>query len=373
MPSLTDRLRERIRLKGPITFHDWMQSALYDSEQGYYCRPDREKWGRAGDYRTSAERCALFGATFARYFANLYEQLGSPAAWNLVEVGAGAGHFAEAVLETLDQRFPQVFSATRYIIDEASPYSSSCAGQQLARFSERVEFKRLGELEPVCPGIIFSNELLDAFPVHRVTMHAGELKEFFVGLNADGDFEWVIAEPSTGRVVEHFAQLNSRLAEGQVAEVSPEIEDWFRLAAAKLTSGYLVTVDYGAEASELYDQSTRPEGTLRAFHRHVMTGDILARPGEQDITSSIDWTFVRRSGAELGLDSVVFERQDRFLLNAGLLEELEMRVRDAADESEKLRLRTSAREMILPGGMATSFQVLVQKKNEPEPYSVEAV
>ncbi len=362
MLSLTDRLRERIKLEGPITLHDWMQSALYDSEHGYYCRPDREKWGRAGDYRTSAERSVLFAATFARYFATLYEQLGSPAAWSLVEVGAGAGHFAEGVLETLGRRFPRIFAATRYIIDEASPDSRSRSRQQLQGFGEQVQFKRLAELEPMHAGIIFSNELLDAFPVHRVTMHAGELREFFVGLNNGGDFEWVIAEPSTQRLVEHLAQLDGRLAEGQVVEVNLGIEDWFRVATAKLTSGYIVTVDYGAEASELYDPSSRREGTLRAFHRHSIDVDVLARPGEQDITSSIDWTFVKRNGARLGLDSIVFERQDRFLLSAGLLEELEMRVHDTADESERLRLRTSAREMVLPGGMATSFQVLVQKR-----------
>jgi SAM-dependent MidA family methyltransferase len=366
MLSLTDRLRERIRLEGPITFHEWMKVALYDSELGYYCRPGREKWGRAGDYRTSAERSVLFAATFARYFAKLYEQLGSPAAWSVVEVGAGAGHFAEGVLETLRKRFQQIFSATRYIIDEASLDSRSRSSQQLQRFGEQVQFKRLEELEPMDAGIIFSNELLDAFPVHRVTMQAGELREFFVGLNSGEDFEWVIAEPSTGRLVEHFGQLDCPLVEGQVAEANLGIEDWFRVAAAKLTSGYIVTVDYGAEASELYDPSSRCEGTLRAFHRHRIDADVLARPGEQDITSSIDWTFVKRNGARFGLESIVFERQDRFLLTAGLLEELEMRVHDAADESERLRLRTSAREMILPGGMATSFQVLVQKKSDPE-------
>ena len=107
---LADTLRERIRRAGPITFRDWMEAALYDEREGYYCRDDR----------TSPERGPLFAATLARYFAKLYEELGCPARWTIVEAGAGAGQFAEKLLATLQRRFPKVFSATRYVIDEAS-------------------------------------------------------------------------------------------------------------------------------------------------------------------------------------------------------------------------------------------------------------
>lgn len=362
MPALTDRLRERIRREGPITFHDWMKAALYDHEQGYYCRSDREKWGREGDYRTSPERTVLFAATLARYFARLYEDLGSPSAWSLVEAGAGAGYFAEGVLDTFHNSFPQIFSATHYLIDEASPDSRARAGQHLSRFGEQVQFKRLSELEPLDPGLIFSNELLDAFPVHRVMMRAGELREFFVNVDRGGDFIWCVGEPSTERLNEHLEQNGIQLAEDQTAEVSPGIGEWLREAAAKLSKGYLITVDYGAEASELYSSRERAYGTLRAFSHHQFSDYVLNSPGEQDITSSVDWTFVKRAGARFGLEFIESERQDRFLLNTGLLEELEMRVNGTDDVLEKLRLRTSAREMILPGGMATRFQVLVQKK-----------
>src|SRR5688572_6690681 len=131
-PALAEHLRARIAREGAITFHDWMETALYDREAGYYQRHDLARWGRAGDYRTSAERSVLFAATFASYFAELYEQLGAPHAWTIIEAGAGAGHFARGILETLARDHPAVFIATRYIIDELSAAAGALARGELA-------------------------------------------------------------------------------------------------------------------------------------------------------------------------------------------------------------------------------------------------
>ncbi|MCM3873133.1 MAG: SAM-dependent methyltransferase [Pyrinomonadaceae bacterium] len=361
MSALTDRLQERIRAEGPITFHEWMKAALYDPDQGYYCRSDRERWGRLGDYRTSPERSVLFAATFARYFAKLYLDLGSPPALTIVEVGAGAGHFAETLLETLQERFPDIFSKTHYYIDEVSPDSRSRAQLRLARFGTRVEFKSLAALNPLDHAIVFSNELLDAFPVHRVIRQGGELRELHVGLSESGSFEWTVGRLSTPRLSEHFGRLGIDLVEGQTADVNLEIETWLELVSAKLRSGYLITVDYGAESSVLYSED-KQEGSLRSFYKHQVADDVLLQPGQQDITSSVDWVIVKMAGARNGLEVVAFKRQDRFLLDAGLLSEMELRVNETPRESERLRVSTSAREMILPGSMAESFQVMVQQK-----------
>jgi SAM-dependent MidA family methyltransferase len=340
-----------------------MKAALYDPEQGYYCRSDRKRWSRQGDYRTSPERSVLFAATFARYFVKLYQDLGSPAQFNILEVGAGAGHFAETVLETLQLRFPDIYSKTHYLVDERSPDSWSHAESRLTRFGRQVERCALTALDHLDDAIVFSNELLDAFPVHRVIMQEGKLRELHVGATESGSFDWTIGQLSTQRLVEYFERVGIHLSEGQISEVNLEIENWLELVSSKLSSGYLITVDYGAEASVLYNTEERPQGTLRAFHKHQVSGDVLFDPGQQDITSSVDWTMVRMLGVENGLRVVTFERQDRFLLGAGLLAEMELRAGETALESERLRLTTSAREMILPGGLAESFQVLVQKKN----------
>jgi SAM-dependent MidA family methyltransferase len=363
MSALTDRLHERILSEGSITFYEWMKAALYDPEQGYYCRSDRERWGRQGDYRTSPERSVLFAATFARYFARLHHDLGSPPELTIVEVGAGAGHFAETVLETLQLRFPDIFSRTHYFIDEASPDSWSRARLRLKHFGTRVEFKTLSALDRLDQAIVFSNELLDAFPVHRVIMQGGELRELYVGTNESGNFEWTVGQLSTHKLSDYFGSLGIRLGEGQMADINLEIENWLELVSGKLRSGYLITVDYGAEASVLYSEGEKRGGTLRTFHKHQVSDDVLLRPGQQDITSSVDWTLVKMAGARNGLGVIAFERQDRFLLDAGLLTEMELRVSETPRESERLRVSTSAREMILPGSLAESFQVMVQKKN----------
>jgi SAM-dependent MidA family methyltransferase len=361
--SLAERICERIRRDGPITFSEWMRMALYDEHEGYYCRPDRDKWGKEGDYRTSPERSSLFAATFARYFAQLYEKLGHPARWTIVEAGAGDGRFCVGVLKTLQDSFPAVFAATRYVIDEAGSHSRSIARErlQLSNLYSRVAFMTLDEVE-VDPGVVFSNELLDAFPVHRVVMQGGQLKEFYVAAGSDGDFQWSLDSPSTPRLADYFEQSGIQLAEGRATEVNLDVEEWLRKVSSKLHQGYLITVDYGAQANELYGSAAREQGTLRSFYRHTLVENVLQRPGEQDITATVDWSSVERLGEALGLETIEFDRQDKFLLAAGLLSQLEVEMQRSQSEADKLRLSTAAREMILPDGMAAHFQVLVQKK-----------
>jgi SAM-dependent MidA family methyltransferase len=361
---LAERLRERIRRAGPLTFRDWMSAALYDERGGYYRRADSVRWGRAGDYRTSPERSPLFAATFARYFAGLFDQLGRPRPFHLVEAGGGAGHFAFGLLQTLERDYPAAFDSLEYLFAEESAAARECAGQLLAPYSGRVRCVPPAELtERLGAGIVFSNELFDAFPVHRVLMRGGRLRELLVGLDAGGRFCWTEAEPSTPLLVEHFERLGVALDEGHAAEVNLEVERWLTLAVRILRRGFVVSVDYGDEAESLYRAPARREGTLRAFRRHSFAGDLLADPGAQDITATVNWTQIVAAGERAGLRFVGLERQDSFLLRAGLLEQLERECGVAGGGAEVMGLRLGAREMILPGGMAVNFQVLVQRKD----------
>lgn len=328
-----------------------MAAALYDPLFGYYNRSDLPRWGREADYRTSAERSELFAATFARYFARLYEALGCPPQWTIIEGGAGQGRFAQRVLRSLAEEYPAVFEATRYCLDEISKDSESRARELLAEFGERVCYEWR---EPLDRGIYFSNELLDAFPVHRV-VREGEL---YVTVDSENRFVWTTGAFSTPQLAERALSL----AAGQIIEINLGVDDWFASVAAKIKQGFVVTVDYGAEEDDLYDPLLRPDGTLRAFSRHGFVDDVLSAPGEYDITSNVNWTQVKCAGERLGFAVVEFAPQDKFLLRAGLLEELNHRLARMKSEGEKARLTTDAKEMILPGGMASSFQVLVQKR-----------
>lgn len=335
-----------------------MAAALYDPEFGYYNRSDLQRWGREADYRTSAERSELFAATFARYFARLYEELGRPARWTIVEGGAGEGRFAQRVLRSLAEEYPEVFAATRYFIDEVSSDAESRARATLADFHGRVTFARLSEINQSDPCLYFSNELLDAFPVHRVVKEG----ELHVTLDSNNNFTWTTGPFSTPRLAEHALSL----AAGQIIEVNLGVDDWFASVAAKMRHGFVITVDYGAEEDELYDPLLRPSGTLRAFSRHGFVDNVLSAPGEYDITSSVNWTQVKAVGERFGFEVVEFERQNKFLLSAGLLDELERSLARTENEADKVRLTTDAKEMILPGGMASSFHVLVQKRSQGE-------
>ncbi len=319
-----------------------MNAALYDPAEGYYNRPDLKRWGREGDYRTSPERSQLFAATFARYFAKLYDELQRPSEWTIVEAGGGRGDFADGVVRSLQEQFPQVFAATRYVPIETN--------------------EELEKLSPLDPGVFFSNELLDAFPVHRLVQDGDRLAELYVDTNPDGKFVWSKGPLSIARLEEFCREYSVELENNQIVEVNLKIDSWFERVAEKLKAGYVITVDYGAESCDLYDVALRPQGTLRGFSRHRFVDDVLAQPGDYDITASVNWTQVQDVGARLGFTTVAFAPQDKFLLDAGLVNELERELTKAATAADKLSLSAGAREMILPGGMASSFQVLVQKR-----------
>jgi SAM-dependent MidA family methyltransferase len=333
-----------------------MEAALYDPAEGYYKRSDLKRWGKEADYRTSPERSELFAATFGRYFVRLYEELERPSAWTILESGGGDGMFAHGVLRTLAEYYPQVLAATRYFFDEASPDAVARARETLAEFEEHVTFGERSSFESSEPWIFFSNELLDAFPVHRLVSNG----ELYVTLDEAGKFSWTMGKFSLP-VLKKYA---SKLSPGQIIEVNLAVDDWLASIVAKMKRGYVVTVDYGAEEDELYDPLLRPQGSLRGFSRHGFVEDVLAAPGEYDITSNVNWTQVMAAGERLGLRVVEFESQNRFLLRSGLLESLVRSLKGVENKADQARLTTGARDMILPGGMASSFQVLVLKREE---------
>ena len=380
---LAARLLAKIRREGPLTFRDWMAASLYDEREGYYSRSDLERWGRAGDYRTSPERSPLFAATFARHFVKLREELGSPDGLAVVEAGGGEGRFARGLLDTLLRDAPEVYESIRYVFDETGPDSRGRAAALLAPHAERVEFRSIRNLLADAQNaaaqnataetqsstrtsgafVVFSNELLDALPVHRVVTRGGRLRELYVAEGEGGRFVWEEGEPSTPRLARHFARLGMTPDEGQFAEVNLEAEEWVARAASLGGRGFVVTVDYGDDARGLLASPHRRGGTLRAFDGHRFVEDLLASPGAPDLTATVNWTQVVSAGEAAGLETVALERLDSFLLKAGLLEQLERECALAPDEAERSALRLGAREMILPNGMAASFQVLVQRKN----------
>ncbi|MGZ5481477.1 MAG: class I SAM-dependent methyltransferase [Pyrinomonadaceae bacterium] len=361
--NLEERLRERIRREGPISFYEWMKAALYDERDGYYCRRDRVRQGRHGDYRTAPEMSPLFGAAFANYFMKSYFDLGAPPSWTIVEIGSGTGDFAHDVLRSLQINFPNVFRATQYIIDEVSTDAQSQALSKLAPFKDRLQFRALSELgEPLPHALIFSNELFDAFPVHRVIGRDRGLKELCVALDNAGKFAWVEWK-LTGPVAEYCDLIKLELAEGQIYEVNLRAEQFLSLAAESIREGLLITVDYGAERHELLSDPNRFSGTLRAFRKHQFVDEILTSPGEYDLTTTVDWTQIIKAGQRHGLETLRFQRLNEFLMGEEALSEVMGAAGLAANPAEQFKLNRDAIELIKPDGMGATFQVLVQRKS----------
>jgi SAM-dependent MidA family methyltransferase len=356
--NLEERLRERIRREGSLSFYEWMKAALYDEREGYYCRRDRVRQGRRGDYRTAPEMSPLFGAAFANYFMKSYFDLSAPASWTIVEVGSGRGDFAHDVLSSLQANFPNVFRATQYIIDEVSADTQSQALNKVAPFKDRVQFRALSEIAELPHALIFSNELIDAFPVHRVVGRDGGLKELCVAVNDADQFGWIECEMA-GPVAEYCEQVKLQLADGQIYEVNLETEQFLSLAAKSIREGLVITVDYGAERHELLSDPNRFGGTLRAFHQHQFVDDVLSRPGENDLTTTVDWTQIIEAGQRHGLETLRFQRLNEFLMGEDIHSQL---ISATGDPAKQFKLNRDFLELIKPDGMAAAFQVLVQRK-----------
>ena len=359
--ELEGKLIERIKREGPITFRDFMQTALYDPELGYY-NTERLKIGAQGDYYTSSNVHPAFGAVLARAFAELWA--GSDEPLTIVEMGPGTGQLATDVLAAMRDEEPAIFDRLTYVLVEASTAMRRRQQDKLAAFGDCVRFCELDELEhrPV-RGIAFSNEFVDALPVHRGRYMSGALEEQYVVAASVTDaahLALVFSQPATKRLAECLERIAVTLREGQIIEINLDAIDWLGRMARTLEHGLLVTIDYGDTSQHLYTPDRR-WGTLRSFHRHRLIDSPLERIGEQDITASVNFTALIEYGRDFGFELVSYERQTAFLTRMGLIERIAAE-RDASDSLDDLKERLAVKNLFVPGGVSDSFRVLIQRR-----------
>ncbi|MDP3911532.1 MAG: SAM-dependent methyltransferase [Gemmatimonadales bacterium] len=355
---LKDIIVGRITEEGHISFRDFMDLALYHPVHGYYaaCDPTR-------DYQSSPEAHAVFGAVLGRQVADFWRLMGRPARFDVFEAGAGNGRLAGDILAWLRAQEPDLYDAASYVVQDVA-YESATARERVERVglsSDRVAIRQempgAGEVE----GCILSNELLDALPFHRVRTEGGRPVEVHTGY-ADGHFVDVLAEPLR-EVVAYFDALGLAPGEGCEAEVNLAAADWMARAAAALRRGYLLTLDYGYAASELY-APWRRRGTLLTFFRHTPGEDPYVRVGRQDITASVDFTTVARAGESAGLRTLGLATQSAFLQALGIGEALAARPSREGLESY-YALRRSIVELTDAAGLGR-IKVLIQGRDVSE-------
>lgn len=357
-------LRETIRARGPITFAEYMDACLYHAEYGYYTKSHQQL---RRDYFTNVDASPIYGRLLARQFQQMWTGLGQPTPFLLVEAGAGTGELAKQVLDTAAPSWPDFYAATHYVAVERSGERRTAQCDLLAEHTARGRFAAASTIPEEIPcGCLFSNELFDAMPVHQVVHKSGALRELYVANSEHGLVEQAgpISSPCLS---EYFTEQGIVLQEGQQAEVCLEACRWIEEAACSLNRGFVLTIDYGHAAHELYDER-HMRGTLLAYSRHRASEHYFRAPGEQDLTAHVNFTALERFGVRGGLIRTGFTSQTSFMLALARQSNFEDIESPGSDEKQRSRARLLFKTLIYPEGMGETFQVLVQHKGIEAPW-----
>ncbi len=319
MTPVGEILADEIRRSGPISFGRFMEQALYHPEHGYY-RRSRDPFGKSGDFFTAEQIQPVFGILMAARIRQLYSDMGEPAGFTVVELGAGRREMAEALSEW------------RYVGVDVDA----------------------GELPRGFQGVLFSNEFFDALPVEVFEYLRGEFLEMRVGI-ARGKFEWRTEGKAPPDREDFIRRHLPEPAEGQVCEVRLEDRNWLKRIAGALESGFVLTIDYGYTRREAI---RFPSGTLMSYRRHTALESVLENPGEQDITAHVNFTALEEHGESLGLKRETFETLARTILAAGEGDQFASALR--GDDREQARRRMQLKTLLF--GMGESFRTLLQRK-----------
>ena len=351
-PVLVELIRATINRRGPVSFEWFMEQALYHPEFGYYSSGQCQI-GRRGDYFTNVSVGSLFGRLLAAQFAEMWEILGRPVDFTIVEQGAHQGDFARDVLGVLREQEPDLFSTVRYGVIEPFPVLEARQKEALREFTGNVIWRKsVAELEPFT-GVHFSNELLDSFPVRLISRDGDEdWQERLVEISGDG-FAFVTGPIADEKLRRHVDKLPRAGAGHYETEINLGVLDWIESVGRKLARGFVLAVDYGYPRAEFY-AAERTTGTLQCYARHRTVPSPFEEIGNVDITASAEWTSLVERAEESGMTLTGFTDQHHFI--TGML------TRVTPAESERRALQT----LIHPEFLGTRFQYLALGKGAPE-------
>ncbi len=354
-PGLISEIKTQIQKKGRITFAEFMDMALYYPDKGYYVS-DSAKWGADGDYLTSIDVSPVFSSLLASQLSQMWHILGCPPQFTIVEIGAGRGTLSLRIKDEIENSFPELYKAVYFKLVDVNPRRSAAPPEKTS-FHTTIE-----EIKQGIAGCIISNELIDAFPVHRAIELNG-LKEIYVGYE-NGRFKEITGEPSTQEISEYFDRFGIKLRYGQRAEVNLRAIDWIKSVGALIDKGFVITIDYGLPAKELFQPDRG--SSLQCYYRHTMNDNPFQRIGHQDITSKVDFTSLALSGKDAGLEIAGFTTQFYFLMGLGVLEEIKETAELTINNLEAFKWNQGIKELMMPG-MGDDFKVLIQHKGIETP------
>jgi len=358
----------QIEKRGPVPFSQFMEWCLYHLDYGYY-QSGRAKIGKDGDFYTSPSVHPLYGHLIAKQLSQMAEILGGET-FDVVEMGGDKGFLCEDILNWTKRNKPTFYHHLKYHLIETSP---SFLQEQKERLTEQeiegkvdwIDSEEFVDGKIQIAGCFLANELVDAFPVHRVIFDQGSLKEIYV-TQENGNFKEQWGELSDRRIPDYFRSMEITLQEGQKAEVNLEALKWVERVSRCLKRGFVLTIDYGYLAREFFAPYRR-EGTLLCYYQHRASENPYERLGEQDITSHVNFTSLIQKGEEKGLKFTGLVPQYRFLMGLGILQEMES-LEKGMSEVEGLKSRLSLKHLIdTEVGMGEIFKVLVQHKGIENP------
>ncbi|HLZ33870.1 MAG TPA: SAM-dependent methyltransferase [Nitrospira sp.] len=365
-PELVAAIASEIISSGPIPFVRFMELALYHPKYGYYMRPPEsgtERIGWSGDFYTSSDVDPILGQALAKQASQIDVLLGSPTPFSVVEMGPGKGLLARDFLTSIESEHPELSRRLRYVLIERSPAMRALQQQQLKPWLDQAgRVIWLEDLTSLAPssvtGLMFSNELPDAFPVHRIQMVKTEAQEIFVDYQ-DGRFVECLKPLSHPGLQEYLQRLRLKLPDGYRTEINLQAVDWMRRVAESLRRGVVITIDYGHSAQDLYGPD-RSQGTFLCYFSQLTSEDPYTRVGLQDMTAHVDFTSLATVGEEAGLSVTGFTNQMSFLMGLGV-EDMMGRL-----EPESPQFR-AAIHLLKPEGMGRTFKILVQHKGIERP------
>jgi SAM-dependent MidA family methyltransferase len=355
---LQEWIRAQIGTGGRVTFARFMEWALYHPAHGYYTRGPHI--GPRGDFTTSPEASPAFGRLLARHVEDVDRLLSGPAPMRVVEFGPGLGTLALDLLDRLARDSPELYARLRYTLVEVSPALVAAQREKLLPDHDGVvEWRSADELPGGTVGAVIANEVVDAFPVHVVENRGGDFVEHYVGLDAHGNLVVEYATPSDSRLARFLDEQDITLAPGEQVEINLAAEAWLSDLCGRLERGVVLVIDYGDTAPSRYSPARR-EGTLLGYHGGSVTDNLLARPGEQDLTALVDFTALERSAVRAGFEVVALTRQASFLLGLGLGTDFRAEG-ETSNLDDALAMRRGMHSLIDMDGLGR-FHVLVLSK-----------
>ncbi|THE15477.1 SAM-dependent methyltransferase [Bacillus timonensis] len=344
-----------------ITYEEYMSTVLYHEENGYYMKHE-EKVGKKGDFITTSNISNVFGKLFASVFHKLIMQ--EKISPFICEVGGGNGRFAKAVLDELQNNYKETYQEITYIMIETSPYHRRLQQELLPIGEKVIQYRSLDEAKknfPLFNGILFSNELFDAFPVRVIENQNDNMYEVKITLNKDEQLCEIFEPLTDERILHYLDHTKIGLVPGQRFEIPLQMLSYLKELNEFLGNVVVFTVDYGY-TNEEWIEPARKKGSLRGYYKHQLINNPLEYPGQMDLTTHIHFDTLISIGTKHGLEFVKKLRQDEFLLAAGILTFLQDNF-DSNPFSEKSKQNRAIRSLIMDGGMSTAFHVLIQQKN----------